>query len=199
MISTSAPAVRAEPYGCFERDVLPHLPMVYSAARCLTGNRGDAEVLVQETFAIAYASRQHRPERRLEVWLYRILADARRRRRQVTGPGQAEDGERRRGDLAALTGLGGSDVTALQRLTCLQVRRALQQLPEDVRFTVWLADVEALSCQDIARITGTQPATVRARLRSGRRELTARLMCCVPDGRARRTRGQSVRGRWTAP
>jgi hypothetical protein len=105
MISTSAPAVRAEPYGCFERDVLPHLPAVYSAALCLTGNRGDAEVLVQETFAIAYASRQHRPERRPEAWLYRILAEARRQRRQVTGPGEAGDGERPSHDPAATIGV----------------------------------------------------------------------------------------------
>jgi RNA polymerase sigma-70 factor, ECF subfamily len=182
--STSAPTARAEPYGCFEQDVLEHLPAVYSAALCLTGNRSDAEALVQETFAKADASRQHRPERGLDAWLYGILADARRERRQVTIPEETGDSERRSGDQAAFIGLAPADVAALQQLTCWKVRRALQELPEDLRFTVWLADVEALSCQDIASITGAPPATVRVRLRSGRRELRDRLMGDAPVGGA---------------
>ena len=40
----------------FERDVLPYLDQLYAAAIRMTRNPADAEDLVQETFAKAYAS-----------------------------------------------------------------------------------------------------------------------------------------------
>ncbi|HZX42935.1 MAG TPA: sigma factor, partial [Myxococcaceae bacterium] len=40
----------------FEQDVLPYLDQLYSAAMRMTRNAADAEDLVQETFAKAYAS-----------------------------------------------------------------------------------------------------------------------------------------------
>ncbi|HEY7487463.1 MAG TPA: sigma factor, partial [Streptosporangiaceae bacterium] len=40
----------------FERDVLPFLDQLYSAALRMTRNPADAEDLVQETFAKAFAS-----------------------------------------------------------------------------------------------------------------------------------------------
>jgi RNA polymerase sigma-70 factor (ECF subfamily) len=40
----------------FERDALPYLDQLYSAAMRMTRNPADAEDLVQETFAKAYGS-----------------------------------------------------------------------------------------------------------------------------------------------
>jgi RNA polymerase sigma-70 factor (ECF subfamily) len=40
----------------FEQDVLPYLDQLYSAGMRMTRNAADAEDLVQETFAKAYAS-----------------------------------------------------------------------------------------------------------------------------------------------
>ena len=39
----------------YERDALPHLGQLYPAALRMTGNHADAEHLIQETFATAYA------------------------------------------------------------------------------------------------------------------------------------------------
>jgi RNA polymerase sigma-70 factor, ECF subfamily len=54
----------------FEQQVRPHLPQLYPAALRLTRNPADAEDLVQDTLAKAYASfAQYTPGTNLRAWL----------------------------------------------------------------------------------------------------------------------------------
>jgi RNA polymerase sigma-70 factor, ECF subfamily len=58
----------------FELDALPYLAQLYPMARRITRDAADAEDLVQETFAKAYACfGQFEPGTNLRAWLYRIL------------------------------------------------------------------------------------------------------------------------------
>src|ERR1700742_2921187 len=72
----------------FEREVLPQLSQLYPAALRMTRNPVDAEDLVQETSAKAYAAfHQFRPGTNLRAWLNRILTTTfinvyRKRRRE---------------------------------------------------------------------------------------------------------------------
>jgi RNA polymerase sigma-70 factor (ECF subfamily) len=60
----------------FERDALNYLDQMYSAALRMTRNPADAEDLVQEMYAKAYASfHQFREGTNLKAWLYRILTN----------------------------------------------------------------------------------------------------------------------------
>src|ERR1700761_363360 len=60
----------------FEQDVIPYMRKLYPAALRMTRNPSDAEDLLQETFARAYAAfHQFRPGTNLSAWLYRILAN----------------------------------------------------------------------------------------------------------------------------
>jgi len=60
----------------FEQEVLPFLDQLYSAALRMTRNPADAEDLVQETFAKAYASfHQFQQGTNLKAWLFRILTN----------------------------------------------------------------------------------------------------------------------------
>ena len=137
----------------FERQVLPGLDQVYGAALCLTGDPAEAEDLVVEAFARAYeAFLRDQSGTGRHVWLYRILFAARREQRPGAGSAPASaTGDRP------------------------PVRRALRELPEDLRFAIHLADVNGFSYQEIAEITGTSTGTVTARLRDGRRSLRHRL------------------------
>ena len=57
----------------FEHDVVPFLGQLYPAALRMTRNPTDAEDLVQETSAKAYAAfHQFRPGTNLRAWLLRI-------------------------------------------------------------------------------------------------------------------------------
>src|ERR1700728_4504895 len=80
----------------FERDVVPQLSQLYPAALRMTRNPTDAEDLVQETSAKAYAAFwQFTPGTNLRAWLNRILPPTftnvyRKRRRE---PQQALGGD----------------------------------------------------------------------------------------------------------
>jgi RNA polymerase sigma-70 factor (ECF subfamily) len=71
--AAAAEETEAERSARFERDALGYLDQLYSAALRMTRNPADAEDLLQETFAKAFASfHQFREGTNLKAWLYRI-------------------------------------------------------------------------------------------------------------------------------
>jgi RNA polymerase sigma-70 factor (ECF subfamily) len=162
----------------FEQQVRPHLPQLYPAALRLTRNPADAEDLVQDTLAKAYASfAQYTPGTNLRAWLHRILSTTfintyRKRQRQP----QIAPGADAHADWTVsadpLTGPARSaEAEALDKITDTTLLTALRDLPDDFRTAIWLADVEGYPYREVAAIMGTPLGTVMSRLHRGRGKL----------------------------
>lgn len=164
----------------FVEDAMEFMDGLYSAALRMTRNPADAEDLVQETYLKAYrAYGSFSRGTNLRAWLYRILTNtfinryrAKQRRPEESDLAEIEDFYlyRRVNDLEKVAGRSAED-ELFDWFTDDQVVAALDELPENFRLAVYLADVEGFSYKEIAEITDVPIGTVMSRLHRGRKAL----------------------------
>lgn len=168
----------------FELAALPYLDHIYSAALLLTGSPQRAEDLVGGTFAQAHAS-LHEVARGTDVkaWLYRALSitltEISEWRQPAPQPMAAENPRRLQladAEPPIPSGTGRTASEALNQLRDSEIKKALQELPADLRLSVYLADVEGYTYAEIADIVEAPIPTVASRLHQGRRRLRGLLL-----------------------
>ncbi len=163
----------------FESDALQYLDQLYGAALRMARNPADAEDVVQETYAKAWASfHQYTPGTNLKAWLYRILTNTyinsyrkKQRQPQTSDAGEVQDWQLARAAEHTSSGLRSAETEAMDRLPDSAVKDALQQLSPDFRMAVYLADVEGFAYKEIAEIMDTPIGTVMSRLNRARKQL----------------------------
>lgn len=157
----------------FADQVLPFAPQLHSAALRLTGNAADAEDLVQETYAKAYAGfGTFRQGTNLRAWLSRIETNAffseyraRQRRPEVLVDSPDEKAAYER--LAA----NSAEDVAIANMPDQGLIDALKRLPRQLAATIYLADAQGYKYAEIAEITGVPLGTVMSRLHRARKRL----------------------------
>jgi RNA polymerase sigma-70 factor (ECF subfamily) len=165
----------------FADEAMEYMGSLYSAALRMTRNPADAEDLVQETYLKAYrAFGSYKEGTNLKAWLYRILTNtfinsyrARKRRPEQTELDDVEDLYlyRRLGGLEAVSAGRSAEEEVLEHFTEGEVKAAVEELPEQFRLAVLLADVEGFSYKEIAEILDIPIGTVMSRLHRGRKAL----------------------------
>ena len=166
----------------FERDALVFMDQLYAAALRYTKNPEDARDLVQDTYLKAFNSfHQFEEGTNLRAWLYRVLTTTfintyrKDQRRPQLASGELEDWQLAEAQ-SHTSDLGKSaEVEALENLPDSDIKRALQEIPEEFRIAVYLADVEGFSYKEIADIVDVPAGTVMSRLHRGRKLLREKL------------------------
>jgi len=153
-----------------------HAGLVARWARRLGGPSVDADDLVHEVFLVVQRRlHEWRGDARITSWLYRITEHAVHRQRRKQRLRRWLRGLA--GDFAAdVPDPGPSPVEELQRVQLVRmVYRALDGLERRQRATLILFEIEGLTGDEIAALTGTKLATVWVRLHRARARFLARL------------------------
>ena len=164
----------------FEQVAREVSPRLYKLAMRLTGRREDAEDLVQETLVRALpALKRFEGRARLSTYLVRALSNlwknrlrARSRSRIVESFRVGSGGtDLENNDLDPRDPAPSAEDVLRAEDRAARVREAAARLRPDRRLTLLLREVEELSYEEIASITGVPVGTVRSRLARAREDL----------------------------
>ncbi len=161
----------------FEKLVKANEKGVYNLSLRMLGGEQDALDASQEAFFRAFRSLDRfRGDSRFSVWLYRVTSNVcldmlrrsgRRRESSLTD----EDGE----ELPVPDERSDPQRELEEKELRQAVRRNLTRLGPDFRQALVLRDVNGLTYDEIAQITGLEPGTVKSRIFRARRKLAALL------------------------
>ena len=188
MVDSDVPAQSSSPRGgesdtelamCFERAALPLLDGLYRGALALTGDRREAEDLLEETMMNAHSQFGSFPEStNLRASLYRLLTNAyigghrARHRRLAAGLNDTTiDWQFATAREHPPTPLSSAEMDALEALPAAVITKALQTLRLDTSMVVYYADVEGFCYAEIAHITNRSVNAVISLLYRGRHQL----------------------------
>jgi len=158
----------------------PHLAVVLRVARLLVGSAADAEDLAQETMLKALrAIDTLRDGADAKAWLLAILRNVRvdhlRRAGRSAGTLSLERLEVDPPASPEATETWERPEEILNAFSDAQVIRALQELPEEIRLTLLLVDVEQIDHREAAAMLEVPVGTIKSRTHRGRAMLRERL------------------------
>jgi RNA polymerase sigma factor (sigma-70 family) len=158
----------------FEQALLPHLDAAYNLARWLTRDDHDAEDLVQAAYLRALKFFGGFRGANSRAWLLTIVRNTCYtwiEEKRGRGPETAFDE-----DIHGVeTGTMDPEKAVLRQEDEQSVRRAVEELPVELREVVVLRELQGLSYKEISAIAGIPMGTVMSRLARARERLRERL------------------------
>jgi RNA polymerase sigma factor (sigma-70 family) len=159
--------------------VLRYQNRVFSLCYRMLSDPDEAADATQETFLSAYKAMPRFKGDQFRTWLLRIATNAcldmlRSRKRRPTQPidswGSSEDGEEA-GEPLPIPDLDpdvNPEASTLRAEMVASIQAGLDLLPDDQRMTLVLVDVQGLSYEEAAAVTGANLGTVKSRMNRGR-------------------------------
>lgn len=175
--------VQAGEVACFDQIVVKYRERIWGVIYHMTANREDAADLAQDAFIRAFQSiNRFQGQSAFFTWLYRIavnttlnhLQKAKLRRFFSLEKIRDEDAASSLLDQLADPGDTSDRAACLSELQ-LKLNEAMQKLSIKHRTVVTLFEIDGLSHEEIAEITGTSVGTVRSRLHYAKQLLQADL------------------------
>jgi RNA polymerase sigma-70 factor (ECF subfamily) len=151
---------------------------IFALTYGMLGREEDARDATQETFLAAFRNlRGFRGEAKVSSWLHRIAVNqciTRQRRAKVRNESALDDDEGKANSFAAPLDYSPATVTEGRQRTAA-VRRALNNLPLELRQVVVMKEFEELTFREIAEVLDLPLSTVKSRLYTGLKQLQMRL------------------------
>lgn len=178
-------AFQAGDKAAFDELVLKHKDRLFNLCYRFLGDYQEANDSAQETFIKVYQSlKRFRFESTFSTWSYRIAVNTcknklksleyRYREKMVPLHNSENPGEGTHS--AEIRGEDDSPMTQLEKKERLiLIQKAIDSLPAKQKMIVLLRDVEELSYEEIATITGYRLGTVKSKLARARLELRKKL------------------------
>ena len=165
-----------------KHNLLIHIDALYRSALYLTKNESNADDLVQETFLRAFKFLKNDKEvDNVKAWLFKILINTfiNKYRKDKREPSLVDfdSVESFYGSLEeeAQMSLITENEAEFNKLLDDDVKKALEELPDDFRMVILLSTVEGFSYKEISKMVDCPVGTVMSRIYRGRKMLKERL------------------------
>lgn len=189
---------------CFQDQVARLLDKLYGTALRLTRNRADAEDLVAETLAKAWASLPSLQDpQSFEKWVFRILVNtfiSDRRRKRPSAVGSLDDGGDGEPGFSLFAKLhqpfllwwGNPEQNFIDKILREDIEKAIDGLPEGYRIVFILVEIHGFSYAEVADHLEAPVGTVRSRLNRARSQLQKALWSQASEIGLNRTQEKGI-------
>ena len=165
----------------YQKEMVPHMDLLYHFALRTTGGADDAKDLLQETYLKAYRFiDKYEQGTNAKAWLFRIMKNSfiNNYRKTSRAPEQVDyDAIEDYYELVRDQTLEGNDMRKQFYNDLLEdeVVKAMDSITEEFRTIIILSDLEGLTYEEISEMLDIPLGTVRSRLHRARKNLQVKL------------------------
>jgi RNA polymerase sigma-70 factor (ECF subfamily) len=169
----------------FDKLVLKHKDKLFNIIYWFLGDYEEANDCAQETFIKLFRSlKKFRFESAFSTWLYRIAINTSKNRlksseyrwKKKTVPIEKPEGSKSGNPVLEIKDDSPSPVIEFEKKERLGlIKEAINSLSEEQNRVIVLRDIQGLSYEEIADITGLNLGTIKSRIARGRLELRNKL------------------------